>query len=168
MLTRIMMMEATMANMWIKFQSMTRPSKGRRFLESAFEASRMAFQEKGDGVIQYQCSTSWSSMNFAMAPPKKLMNNVGRTMTIVWTMFVTERTWLRGKGFLRFSQFNLKVAPTSDLKLLPSKLLASALCEERWRSQGTCRRQVQTDSVQKYLKIISQRISQNIYLSILS
>ena len=44
MLTKIMMMEATMANMWIKFQSMTSPSKGRRFLESAFEASRMAFK----------------------------------------------------------------------------------------------------------------------------
>ena len=44
MLTKIMMMEATMANMWIKFQSMTRPSKGRRFLESALEASRMAFK----------------------------------------------------------------------------------------------------------------------------
>ena len=32
-------------------------------------------------------------MNFAMAPPKKLMNNVGRTMAMVCTMFVTERTW---------------------------------------------------------------------------
>ena len=32
-------------------------------------------------------------MNFAMAPAKKLMNNVGRTMTIVCTIFVTERTW---------------------------------------------------------------------------
>ena len=34
-----------MAKMWIRFQSMTRPSKGRRFLESAFEASRMAFRQ---------------------------------------------------------------------------------------------------------------------------
>ena len=32
-------------------------------------------------------------MNFAIAPPKKLMNNVGRTTAIVCTMLVTERTW---------------------------------------------------------------------------
>ena len=131
-------------------QTVKRPA----FFRVGIGGVQNGLQEKRGGVIQYQCSTSWSSMNFAMAPPKKLMNNVGRTMTIVWTMFVTERTW-----FLRFSDFNLKGNPTSDLnllpskllKLLPSKLLASALCEERWRWLGTCRRQVQTDSGQKYL-----------------
>ena len=151
MLTKIMMMEATMANMWIKFQSMTRPSKGRRFLESALEASRMAFKRNVVALF-----------NINVLPPGLLWTLQWRLRRSWWTM-LGERWQLceqclsqrepdkKEKGFLRFSHFNLKVNPTLDLKLLPSKLEASALCEERWRWLGTCRRQVQTDSGQKYL-----------------
>ena len=81
-------------------------------------------------------------MNFAMAPPKKLMNNVGRTMAMVWTMFVTDRTWEH-----RDQKPTCSTEDNFIWLKIPSRLEASALSEGRWRWPGTCQRQGQIDSV---------------------
>ena len=149
MLKKIMVMEATMANMWIRFQSITRPSKGRRFFESAFEASRMAF---------WQTLRLKNLLKFYLLVVNELCNRSSKE--------VDEQCWkdngncvhnVGHRENLRISKTNLFERNIFIWLKIPSRLWASALSEGRWRWRGTCRMQGQIDSVEENLSCNDKR-----------